>query len=360
VKSKSSLAYLLLVAFLSMSVLCVEGFSHQPTQKKEGTFYAFIVSLKQMEIEGTETYIEILFNDFPYEAEMIIVNVETRNPFSFNIGGGRCYLQRDNPNNRIYRGNITVFSYPEGSTELYPLDSYLLDFNFTVYVRFTPQKEEIPENFIKQSDLSLGYHCLIPGLDEVEYQQQANGVSSLAYDEKGTHFSSKVYLQRWYSSQLIMVVLLMSYFLLGSLLLIKPERLDQRLSVCLTLFLFAISFNFTMKPPDVYQARATLGETLTFFLLIGAGSVTILSIIERTIFEAKPKREVLLYIIEGLALFGLSSTLYSTLNYYSTLVKPYPTQSYHPSFAFLFITAILYGYLAKTIPFLVSRIQKKT
>jgi hypothetical protein len=127
-----------------------------------------------------------------------------------------------------------------------------------------------------------------------------------------------------------MSVLIISCLLLGSLLLIRPDKLEPRLSVCLSLFLFAISFNFTIEPPAVYQARATLGETLTFFLLMGAGLLSVLSVIERTVFEARPNFVILQYPMEGFVLSLLSFALYSQLAYLSGLVRPYPTMQYHP------------------------------
>jgi len=354
-KSRSAVACLLMALFVSASGLCVNGFGPQPTQKKEGTFFHFQVFLKRMELEGIEAYIEILFNDFPFEAQSITVSVER--PQLFMFSPGKIDLQPDEFNRRVYRGNMTIFFYPEGSTELYPMDAYLLDFNITVYVR-VPEKMGVPRSFIDQNNSWVGFRCLIPGLDEVEERGASFGVSSITYDMKGVHIYSRVYLQRWFSSQLIMSVLIISYLLLGSLLLIRPDKLEQRLSVCLTLFMFAISFTFTIDPPPVYQARATLGETLTFFLLMGAGLLSVLSVIERTVFEAKPKLEILQYPIEGSVLSLLSFALYSQLAYYAGLVRPYPTAQYHPLISVIFFTAILYGYLAKTILFLAIRIRK--
>lgn len=312
--------------------------------------------MKRMEPEGIEAYIEVLFNEFPFEAESITVSVERQQLFM--LSPAKIDLQPDEFNRRVCRGNMTTFIYPEGSTELYPMDAYLLNFNITVYARM-PERAEVPGTFIDQSNIWVYFRCLIPGLDEVvEREGFQSGVSSITYDLKGVHLNLRVYLQRWFSSQLIMSVLIISYLLLGSLLLIKPDKLEQRLSVCLTLFLFAISFTFTIDPPPVYQARATLGETLTFFLLMGAGLLSVLSVIERTVFEARPKLEILQYPIEGFVLSLLSFALYSQLAYFAGLVRPYPTTQYHPLQAVIFITAILYGYLAKTILFLAFRMRK--
>jgi len=103
-----------------------------------------------MEPEGIEAYIEVLFNEFPFEAQSITVSVERQQLFM--LSPAKIDLQPDEFNRRVYRGNMTTFFYPEGSTELYPMDAYLLDFNITVYVR-VPEKTEVPGTFIDQSNV---------------------------------------------------------------------------------------------------------------------------------------------------------------------------------------------------------------
>ncbi|MBO3810282.1 MAG: hypothetical protein FGF50_11920, partial [Candidatus Brockarchaeota archaeon] len=57
-----------------------------------------------------------------------------------------------------YRGTITGMYHPNGSTQLYPFDEYMLN------VTFLLSKDEVPREFIHGTTIALGIRCLIPGL----------------------------------------------------------------------------------------------------------------------------------------------------------------------------------------------------
>lgn len=262
-------------------------------------------------------------------------------------------------NGNNYRGTQTMTFHPRGNTEFYPLDGYALNFTFTVHLL---------GDLIDDTNTKCEIRCLIPGFD----QYKESGASEDRFDaitesisDEGfpqVQLNTKVYLQRGFSSQLVMSVIFISYLLLGSLLLIKPDKLEQRLSACLTLFLFAISFTFTIQAPTALQARATFAETLTFMLLIGAGLLSVLSVIEKTLFEEKPRLEVLQYIIEGAVLVLLCLTLQGQVNHFIGMSGGYPwlrsSGATFIAFSAVLIAAILYGYVSKTALFIIRRRKK--
>ncbi|MGQ9597246.1 MAG: hypothetical protein ACUVQY_02910 [Thermoproteota archaeon] len=217
-------------------------------------------------------------------------------------------------------------------------------------ITFRFSKDEVPRDFIYQSDIGLGIKCLIPGLSVME---EARDITE---NDWGTGLNVRFYLRRTFSRSLILMVLFISYTLLGSLPLIKPDKLSERLSVCLSLF-FTISFVFTQA--STLQAGATLADELTGVILVGVGLFSIISIIEKTILEGKPKLETLQYPVEGAVLLLLSFELHLRLAYYANMANQYPWLEF-PVLIILIVTTIgiLYGFVSKTIFFLIGKRRK--
>ena len=328
----------------------------QPVQQKEGPMFLFRVLLRRMEMQEITAEVQVEFMNIPYNLTppSLLVFVEQTQEY----GGDFNHVEMQ-ANGNHYSGTQTMTFHPRGNTEFYPLDGYALNFTFTT---------RLLGDLIDDTNTKCGIRCLIPGLD----QYKESGTSEDRFDSvtesldgegfPQVHLNTKVYLQRGFSSQLVMSVIFISYLLLGSLLLIKPEKLEQRLSACLTLFLFAISFTFTIQVPTALQARATFAETLTFMLLIGAGLLSVLSVIEKTLFEEKPRLEVLQYLIEGAVLVLLSLALHGQISHFIGMSGGYPwlrsSGATFMVFSAVLIAAILYGYVSKTILFIIRRRKK--
>jgi hypothetical protein len=330
----------------------------QLVQQNEGPMFLFRVLMRRMELQEITADVQIEYMNIPYALTPSNLGVFIEQNQGY---GGEFYqfeMQAVDASGKYYRGVQTLIFHPRGNTEFYPLDGYALNFTFTV---------SLPHDMIDDTNIKCEMRCLIPGLDE--YKEA--GTSEDRFDaitessKEGVsqvNLNTKVYLQRGFSTQLVMSVIFISYLLLGSLLLIKPEKLEQRLSACLTLFLFAISFTFTIQVPSALQARATFAETLTFMLLIGAGLLSVLSVLEKTLFEEKPRLEILQYPIEGAVLILLSLTLHGQISHFIGMSGGYPwlrnLGETFIAFSVILIAAILYGYISKTALFIMRRRKK--
>jgi hypothetical protein len=350
--SKPAVIIALTLILVGASVVGTSNCFSQPVQQIEGPMFLFRVLMRRMEMQEITADVHIEFMNMPYNLTESNLGVQVEQMQEY---GGEYNFVEMQANGNTYSGTQTMTFHPRGNTEFYPLDGYALNFTFTV---------RLPRDLIDGTNTKCEIRCLIPGLDE--YKEA--GTSEDRFDAVTESFSkdgipqvnlnTKFYLQRGFSSQLVLSVLFISYLLLGSLLLIKPDKLEQRLSACLTLFLFAISFTFTVQVPTA-QARATFAETLTFMLLIGAGLLSVLSVIEKTLFEAQPRLEVLQYPIEGAVLILLSLILQGQMNNFIGMSGGYPwlrsLGTTFMAFSAILIAAILYGYVSKTALFIMRR-----
>jgi hypothetical protein len=350
--SKPAIIIALTLTLVGASFVNTSNCVSQPVQQKEGPMFLFRVLMRRMEMQEITAEVHVEFMNMPYNLTppSLMVQVEQMQEY-----GGESDKIEMQANGNNYGGTQTMTFHPRGNTEFYPLDGYALNFTFT---------SRLLGNLIDDTNTKCEIRCMIPGLDEYKesgtsedrFDAITESISEESFPQ--VQLNTKVYLQRGFSSQLVLSVLFISYLLLGSLLLIKPDKLEQRLSACLTLFLFAISFTFTVQVPTA-QARATFAETLTFMLLIGAGLLSVLSVIEKTLFEAQPRLEVLQYPIEGVVLILLSFTLQTQISHFIGMSGGYlwirNLGTTLIAFSAVLIAAILYGYVSKTVLFIIRR-----
>lgn len=343
----------LLIAFATLSV--ANG-SFQPAQEKPKNIIIYI-TIKRMELGSIEAQVDITVKNLrQYEKpesplrEEIKFCIEERH-FHYDPGKGWVpsyshhwiFLNLDPVWRESLVGSLTTRFYPEGQEQLYPIDEYMLDITF----KFGKDIRD----FIYQSDIGLDIRCLIPGLSVVE---EARDITE---DEWGTGLNVRFYLRGAFSRGLILIVLFISYALLGSLPLIKPDKLSERLSVCLSLFFFIISFAFTQA--STFQARASLADELTAIVLAGVGLFSIISIIEKALLEGKPKLEILQYPVEGAVLLFLSFMINLRSAFYANMANQYPWLEFPFSIIPIVTTlGILFGFVSKTIFFLIRKLRK--
>jgi hypothetical protein len=76
-------------------------------------------------------------------------------------------------------------------------------------------------------------------------------------------------------------------------------------------------------------AGLSLGETIVNSLLFGAGILAFVSILERVLIEVKPRLSVIHYVLDGLILILIASTLTASgaLSFFAIMVKVYPWQA---------------------------------
>ncbi len=350
------LSMLATVFFLGVFPSC----SSSSTEEKQESQFIFLVRLGQIDWENRtiEAPIEIWFQNLPanfknekgqFNFSSILVEFEQWH----NTGGVQLYPREENADISYYGSLPANRFHFRGLTELYPYDSYLLNITFwspsfgLINENNTMSK---PENFAGGFDLREE-----PGTGDkpftLTYEPQEGG------EEVVLNF--KVYLSRSASStSLIMQVLGICYLLVGSLSLIKPEKLEHRLSICLSLFIFAVTFTFTIPKPTLN--RATLAENLIFILLTGAGAFSVVSVIEKALIEVNQKLAASRFLIEGLVMLFLVSTLRNVL---TGLISPqvaaeYPWSSLPPELMFILTVPLVFGYVSVVLAFTLNKVWK--
>ena len=356
---KLSLA--LVIVLTTMFSLGVLSHSYStPIEEQQETLFMFRVSLGQFDWQTRtlEAPLEVWFQNLPpnfknekgeYNFSSIIVEFE-----QWHNKGQVLLLPLEGTSQISYHGRMSDnrFNF-RGLTELYPYDTYMLNITFR-----SPSFGLINENntWTKPENLAGGFDLREePGTGNkpytMTYEMQESG------EEVVLNF--KVYLSRTASSiNLIMQVLGICYLLVGSLPLIKPEKLEHRLSICLSLFIFAVTFTFTIPIPTLN--RATLAENLIFILLTGAGAFSVVSVVEKALIEVKQKFAVSRFLIEGLVVLFLVSTLRNALAGLMSpeLVAEYPWASIPPELIYLLSVPLLFGYVAVTLAFALNLLWK--
>jgi len=354
------LGLFLALAVVMMTLLSLSVASHGSFQSKEEkpplpeTNFQFFVTLRRIDWgeHNINSYIEVYFTSFPYNL----------NEEPYNTTGRYRQVWTDGTNIHMnsftsgqLRGNVTTPFNLRGPPEYYPLDRYLLNITFTLpsfglinetntWIWLRCQEGEFDWNVEPQSK-----EWREPKFSTITYKMQEWGEEvSLNYTVVLFRASS--------STNLIIQVLSICFALVGSLPLIKPDKLEHRLSVCLSLFIFAVTFTFVIPIPTI--TRATLAETLIWVLLSAAGSFSVLSVVEKALFEVRPSLAVVRYFIEGLLIFGLINSLNTSLNW---LVPPGDKEFWVSPLSGLIVSLsfnLIYGYAAVTFVFTFNFIRK--
>lgn len=337
-----------LVAIISSSLIsCSEPMK---TKQEEPLRFNVVISSKSVNIETRSFSTEIqAWLSLPYSYSKIECRIEnyfyrTDRGYTSQIDGGQANLTLFERQVGYYEGNVSAVFRLFGLKEFYPFDSYLLNLTFTL-----PNFGLITEN----------------NTELVMYLGEDYGWGSVSFgviwDGEMARVSSHLEFTRGSGTSAtasIMSVLICSFLLLGSTTLISPERLEYRLTICLTLFIFSISYSSAMKVDGL-----SLGESLINSLLFGTGLFAVVSIIERALIEVKPRLSVSHYVLDGLFLITTATSLTagSSLSSFASMVKVYPWQA-SPTVVSLLsgILAIplLYAYIPKTSIFVVHSLWK--
>jgi hypothetical protein len=360
---KPKLSVMFLVILISVPLLGVFPFGHSQSSEEPKPQFIFIVSLGQInwETRTIEAPIQIWFENLPdsfkqkdEKGQYVLTKINVEFKQWHNIGQVTIY--RDEEASKIsFRGSLPENRFHfRGLTELYPYDSYMFDITFT-----SPSFGIIGENntITKPEILAGGFNLREDwGSGDMPFILTYESVGGI--EDAVVNF--KVYLNRSSSSiDMIYQVLIICFFLVGSIPLIKPERLEHRLSICLSLFIFAVTFSFNIPIPALN--RATLAESLIFIQLTGAGLFSIVSVIERALFEARPKFTASRFILEGLVILVLANNLRVTLDGMITpnLATEYPWASIPSVLMPLLSTALVFGYATVVLAHFINFMLKK-
>jgi hypothetical protein len=339
--------FVLVAIFSSGLISCSEPMK---TKQEETSRFNVVISSKSVNLEARSFSTEIqAWLSLPYSYSKIECRIEnyfyrTEGDHTDQIDGGQANLTLFETQVDYYEGNVSAVFRLFGLKEFYPLDSYLLNLTFTL-----PNFGLITENntdFIMYLGEDYGWGSVH---FDVIWDGEMAIISTHLEFIRGSGTSATASL---------MSVLICSFCLLGSTTLIRPERLEYRLTICLTLFIFSISYSSTMKVDGL-----SLGEAIINGLLFGTGLFAVVSIIEKALIEVNPRLSVSHYVLDGgfLIMTATSLTAAGSLGLLADRLKAYPWQA-SPTVVSLLsgILAIplLYAYIPKTSIFVVHSLWK--
>jgi len=366
---------LIVLCFLGFVLTCLSQSAEKSEAQLESTSLRFVVSLKSIDWSTHELYIyaEIHVDASPYNLSDPLV------PF-FQPWYGALYISKQSgaaiplysplmgPGPPYYFiGNVTTSFQLAGPTQFYPFDSYMLNFTFVFPLRV--QRWNVSAvSLISQTSTWFYLNCEAGEFVWAQSGGDGQKFSNITYElstasegpEVGVEWVSLNYAAILYrpssSTDLIMVVLGICYLLVGSLPLIKPERLEYRLSVCLSLFVFAVTFTFAIPVPTI--TRATLAETLILILLTAAGMFSVVSIVEKALIEVRQRLAVCQYFAEGIVLWILILNLGQSLFFMDNTNEFRAWASIPSTLPILLSIALFYGYAAVTLAFIINLVRR--
>lgn len=350
------------VILLTVLVFCALPPCQSQPSGGEGPVFIFMVSMGQFDwsTRTVEAPISIEFSNLPAnfaekdeKGEFVIKDIRVEFQQWHNHGEVTLYPVEEG-SQISFRGTLPQnrFNF-RGLTELYPYDSYWLNITF-----------KCPSlGLIGEGNTVTKPQTLAAGFSLMEGEGASGKPFTVTYATEGgveqAAVNFEVFLYRTPSSiDLIMQVLIICFFLVGSIPLIKPDKLEHRLTICLSLFIFAVTFTFTIPIPAL--SRATLAESLIFTLLTGAGLFSVVSVVERAIQEARPRLMPSRFVLEGLVVLFLANAVRVALEGLVTpsLAAEYPWAYLPPYLLPILVIALAFGYVILVVAYSANMLWK--
>jgi len=356
----------LVFTFASLAVfssnLISSAFSNSVLVEQEGKLFSrFIITFGSVDwgTRSSSANIEVWISNLPYNYsnfECLVENGFYQTEESGRTrweGGGEARFSLEQLERR---GEEGLFSYVAkdvsvtlrrwGLVEFYPFDVHMVNITFS-----------LPNFGLINQDNSIAIVSFI-GETGAEWK---GPFSSVVWDKETAKLNLNYLFSRG-SSEVgsFLGVIMVCYLLLGSTPLIDPEKLEHRLTICLTLFIFSISFFSTISPP-IKTFRMSLGEALVYALLIGTGMFAVASVVEKALIDVKPRLKVCQYVLDGFFLLITIATLNSSFVWFLEALRGSPWQANSTLVAMLsgvLAIPLSYGYVSKTLVFAVRSLRK--
>jgi len=346
-------AFALLIALSSNLILC--SHSDLVLAKQKELSFTFWVAFGNVDwtTRSINTQIKARIELLPYnyshiEVEAANVFYKTEDNYTSLVEGGQAMFSlfqvSGTENVFSYGGNVSADFRLFGITDFYPFDVYTVNLTFTL------------QNFglIDGKNTYVQVDFEEAGLLGQPQQQ------SFVSDGEFARLNAKFFFDRgYYEPNQFSLVIIICFSLLGSLPLIKPEKLEHRLTICLTLFIFSISFASSIQFPAKPLLWMPLAKALVGSLLAGTGFLAIASVVEKALIDVNPRLKVCQYILEGLFLLLIGGSLTPAVTQfraYLQVISVYPwqaTSSHLGIVSGMLAPFVLYGYVAKTFVFAV-------
>jgi len=254
-----------MLAFFSFSICCHLKNAPRAVAQLDDVYYKMRVEVRVLDIDQktSYSYIEIIITLGPLPSQFnetgILVQI---------LGGGDmmlfCNYTASDSYGKYFEGNSSGSWYFIGAGELFPFDYYsmvfriepLLDTNFTI-------SEAIPIFHGKSQKLLLDIWETTNSKNEMPYHIFENGESVLVVTIK----------RRWVIPFLAFTLpIILCYYFLGATLFLNPKsRMQEILTVYLSLFVFIPTFFIGIQDFLPYRSLLSIPETLLTNLITSIG-----------------------------------------------------------------------------------------
>lgn len=261
---------ILIVIFSGNAALPIENNGHSDSIEITLTITVFDINpLKK----NAEVQISLYLADFPYNATEIDFSIRSREPITIackNSSGA-------------YRGDSgLIIDFPfYGYGENFPFDFYQMNFQFdknNILWKFGNKSDFLKSNLTFGSSSS----AIISGSEGESLKgtwQTEGGIIPMVPIRNDSGVIVVIRRNPLSPFCLFLLPIVLSFYLLGSSIFIKRSRINRRLTVHFSLFLFAAPFLFAIQAFLPYRSALSLPEFLISILMTGNCWFIIMSII---------------------------------------------------------------------------------
>lgn len=245
------------------------------------------LSVLIFEIDAAEKFasveISLWFDNFPYNATQIYADIG---------GNGLIGVKCDYEGLQSYHGESSRQTwFLVGSGEMYPFDSYTTQFELrteSIHFRRGNTTYRVGEDI----NFTLSYsHAWFHGPNRRSLRDTwltTDGEHNLPIDLSNVGFVVRIERKSLVPLLQILLPIVLCYYFLGASILISRSDLNARLRVYFSLFLFAPTFFFAIRPFLPYRSSLTIPEFLLTNLVTSSAVFGICSMIPK---KPKSKRK---------------------------------------------------------------------
>jgi hypothetical protein len=215
----------------------------------------------------------LVLTNFPYNATQIIITL---------IGRERFQIVCTNSSG-MYIGNSGIITwYLRGYGEDFPFDNYFLDVTFDE--ESVIWKVENSSEFLKPSatfafnndSVAVFIGSEAESLMGIWRTQHENRIPMVFSENRATVIISRNSLIPYY---MLLLPIVLCFYVLGTSIFLERNKIEQRLTVYFSLFLFASPFLFAIQTFLPYRSTLSIPELLLVTLMVGNCIFIFMSII---------------------------------------------------------------------------------
>lgn len=307
------------IFFLAIHTLAIDCIlADQPAKEvhKSGVRFGIYIFDVSTSTKTARVEIRVWLDDFPMEADRVHIEV---------YGGGQTQeitcVGIGHHTFQAAKANETIW-FLEGPGEAFPFDVYSLSFQINERVVFYSLNEsfyhlEEPWEYEVNLDMSWATFCgaRVTMLCDT-WVNDAASTDTSAIPVRASDTIYTLLLQREWQTPFLQILLpiIACYYLLASSLILHPvDRLEARLRIYLSLFVFSPTFFFAIQPFLPYRSTLSIPELLLTNLLLNNAVFGIFAMVANWwIPRLKEERKIRIFerVPDFLASFVCSQAIY--------------------------------------------------